>query len=84
MELKGLIIEKIENIKIDKIPLTVRYARSKEGDEHCLFVSNDLSRKSIKIQIEDSVAKDLEGQSGVDFQTHLFKIVGDRIKEGLF
>lgn len=82
-QLIGFDIYRTETIEINGTSYTVRFAVSKDGQEHKLFVSNESNSKQASYEFTQEVSSDFKHYQGQELQDQVFSIIKSDISSGI-
>jgi hypothetical protein len=74
-------IYRTESFSSKGISYTVRFSKSNDSQEHCLFVTNDSNGKETKYQYSNDTANDFEIYNETDLESSVLEIIENDIGE---
>lgn len=79
----SLDIYRTENIRVVGKSYTIRFAVTRDGQEHALMVSNDTTNQQNKYHFSSEVAADFKHYHNEELLTEILKIIQDDIENNL-
>ena len=80
----GYKIYRTENILLKGVPHTVRFSVRDDGDEHILFVINDMNGNRAKGKYSKEQAKDFKKLKGDNLEAKVQEVMIDYIQTEMF
>lgn len=75
----GFNVYKTENYSSEGISYTVRFSKSNDGQEHCLFVTNNSNGKQARYGYSNDTAHDFELYNDNELETVVLDIIHNDI-----